>query len=314
MTRIASSATSRTGARAPSVGPGARADRRPLAFAWGMLDPVSGAHMAQRSASGSRSPRSWLSRMSGIALRSRCRSAWSQPWRARPPRDPVAVRDRSSAHPVAQVEHPGGPHDHVGVLEQVRRVDPAEEALAGRRARRARRPCATSSTSPAASIWPPTSPAATSIVRSPASACASADRGLYAVDEAERRVRVPSLGRRPVRHDDHVVDAARRGAAQPSVRSKTRRPTTGHADLVPVRPRHLGAGCSRTFELAGRRRAERPRPVNQSNSGPGWSRSSAMNPSTDTVLYRTTLPTCAPSSASRGAMLRGAGAASRGRS
>ena len=30
--------------------------------------------------------------------------------------------------------------------------------------------------------------------------------------------------------------------------------------------------------------------VNQSNSGPGWSFSSAMKPSTDTEAYMTTLP------------------------
>jgi hypothetical protein len=30
---------------------------------------------------------------------------------------------------------------------------------------------------------------------------------------------------------------------------------------------------------------------NQSNSGPGWSFSSAMKPSTDTEAYMTTLPT-----------------------
>ncbi len=30
---------------------------------------------------------------------------------------------------------------------------------------------------------------------------------------------------------------------------------------------------------------------NQSNKGPGWSSLSAMNPSTDTELYMTTLPT-----------------------
>src|ERR1700754_133234 len=34
---------------------------------------------------------------------------------------------------------------------------------------------------------------------------------------------------------------------------------------------------------------------NQSNSGPGWSFSSAMKPSTDTELYMTTLPTGASS-------------------
>ena len=31
--------------------------------------------------------------------------------------------------------------------------------------------------------------------------------------------------------------------------------------------------------------------VNQSNNGPGWSSSSAINPSTDTEAYMTTLPT-----------------------
>jgi hypothetical protein len=34
---------------------------------------------------------------------------------------------------------------------------------------------------------------------------------------------------------------------------------------------------------------------NQSNSGPGWSFSSATKPSTDTELYVTTLPTGLPS-------------------
>ena len=33
---------------------------------------------------------------------------------------------------------------------------------------------------------------------------------LDAVDEVERRLGVPALGFRPVRHDDHVVDPARR--------------------------------------------------------------------------------------------------------
>src|SRR6266542_5914360 len=39
--------------------------------------------------------------------------------------------DRSTAHPVAQVKHPVAVDHHVGILQQVLRVDRPEVALAG---------------------------------------------------------------------------------------------------------------------------------------------------------------------------------------
>ena len=81
--------------------------------------------------------------------------------------------DRSTAHPIAQVKHPVALNHHVRILQQVLRVDRPEVALAGpeHHGYDVQR---TSSTRPAASTWPPTSPAATSTMRSPASSCALA--------------------------------------------------------------------------------------------------------------------------------------------
>ncbi|GID30626.1 hypothetical protein Abr02nite_56090 [Paractinoplanes brasiliensis] len=76
---------------------------------------------------------------------------------------------------------------------------------------------------------------------------------------------------------------------QPSVMSKTWRPTT----VTPIRSQYgrvWSYDVCETFTTPLPSSGTSPL-VSQSNSGPGWSLSSAMKPSTDTELYMTTLPT-----------------------
>ena len=73
---------------------------------------------------------------------------------------------------------------------------------------------------------------------------------LDAVDEVERRLGVPAPGLRPVRHDDHVVDPARR-LPVPAVRHvEDVAADECRPDLVPVRP-GVVVGRLRHLHLAG---------------------------------------------------------------
>ena len=95
---------------------------------------------------------------------------------------------------------------------------------------------AISSTSPAASIWPPTSPAATLDGALARELLCLRHCCVDAVDEVKRRLGAPALWRRPVRPDDHVVDPARWRAA-PAVRQvEDVAADDRHSDLVPVGP------------------------------------------------------------------------------
>ena len=77
----------------------------PLTFVWGMLDPVSGAHMAERILSGSRTHRSRRWRTLRIGRRSRHRSAWWPRYWAGGPRN--LVSPGSSVVPVKAVARGG---------------------------------------------------------------------------------------------------------------------------------------------------------------------------------------------------------------
>ena len=147
-----------------------------------------------------------------------------------PPPDPT-----SAAHPIAQVKHPVALDHHVRVLQQVLRVDRPEVALAGPEhdghdvhahlVDQARgQHLATDVTRGDLDY------AVTRKLLRLGHGC------LDAVDEVERRLGVPTLGLRPVRHDDHVVDPTRR-LPVPAVRHvEDVAAGDRHPDLVPVRP------------------------------------------------------------------------------
>jgi ABC-type multidrug transport system ATPase subunit len=143
--------------------------------------------------------------------------------------------DRSTAHPIAQVKHPVALNHHVGILQQVLCVDRPEVALAGPEhdgydvhahlVDQARgKHLATDVTSG------DLDDAVTRKLLRLGYGC------LDAVDEVKRRLGVPALGLRPVRHDDHVVDPARR-LPVPAVRQvEDVAADECRPDLVPVRP------------------------------------------------------------------------------
>ena len=153
---------------------------------------------------------------------------------------------------------------------------------------------ATSSTRPAASAWPPTSPAATATVL-PRQLLRLRDRRSDVVDEGVGRFGVPAVGLRAVRHHDDVLADGR--ATLPAVRHVEQVPADDHrADRRPRRP-HVVDRRLRHPQLAGRVLTVTdvcsPLPYH-SKSGPTWSSSSAMKPSTDTTLCITTLPITSP--------------------
>src|SRR4026207_2391191 len=99
---------------------------------------------------------------------------------------------------------------------------------------------ATSSTSPAASTWPPTSPAATSTVRSPASSRARALAGSTPSTKGNGASAFQPSG--AGRCDTTTTWSIPLGGVppQPSVRSKTWRPATRHPLSAPDRARVCG--------------------------------------------------------------------------
>ena len=124
--------------------------------------------------------------------------------------------DRSSAHPIAQVKHPVALNNYVWAFQQVLRVDGAEVALAGPEhdgcdvhAYLVDQTCGEHLAADVASS--DLDSAVTRKLLRLGHGC------LDAVDEVERRLGVPALGRRPVRHDDHVVDPGSE-ASRPSRR------------------------------------------------------------------------------------------------
>src|SRR5258706_847899 len=116
-----------------------------------------------------------------------------------------------NAHPIAQVNHPVALNHHVRILQQVLRVDRPEVALAGPEhdgydvhAHLVDQTCGEHLATDVAS-----SDLDSAVTRK---LLRLGHGRLDAVDEVKRRLGVPALGRRPVRHDDHVVDrSVRRG-------------------------------------------------------------------------------------------------------
>lgn len=82
--------------------------------------------------------------------------------------------DRSTAHPIAQMKHPVALNHHVGILQQVLCVDRPEGALAGPEHDGYDVLAHLVDQAQGKDTLPPTSPAATSTMRSPASSCALA--------------------------------------------------------------------------------------------------------------------------------------------
>src|SRR4029078_13686203 len=148
---------------------------------------------------------------------------------------------------------------------------------------------ATSSPRPAASPWPPTSPAATSTMRSPASSCALAMAASTPSTKGNGASgSQPWAASRCVTTTTWSIPPGG-FPSQPSVMSKTWRPTSV-APIWSQYGRVLSEDVCDTFTSPLSSNATSPLD-NQSNSGPGWSFASATKPSTDTELYMTTLPT-----------------------
>src|SRR6476661_10642612 len=116
---------------------------------------------------------------------------------------------RSTAHPIAQVQHPVALNNDLWVFQQVLRVDGAEVPLAGPEydgcdvhAYLVDQTCGEHLA---------TDVAGGDLDHAVTGELLRLGHGrLDAVDEVKRRVGVPALGRRPVCHDDYVVDPARR--------------------------------------------------------------------------------------------------------
>jgi hypothetical protein len=127
-----------------------------------------------------------------------------------------ARSDRSTAHPIAQVKHPVALNRHVRILQQVLRVDRPEVTLAGPE----HDGCDVHAhlVDQARGKHLATDVASGDLDHAVPRELLGLGHGcLDPVDEVKRRLGVAALGLRPVRHDDHVVDPARRLAA-PAVR------------------------------------------------------------------------------------------------
>ena len=116
---------------------------------------------------------------------------------------------RSTAHPKAQVKHPIALNHHIRILQQVLNVDRPEVALTGPEhdgydvhAHLVDQTCGKHLATDVASG--DLDDAVTRKVLRLGDGC------FDSVDEVKRRPRVPALGLRSVRHDDHVIDPARR--------------------------------------------------------------------------------------------------------
>src|SRR5215211_1038738 len=144
-----------------------------------------------------------------------------------------ACRGPSAAHPVAQVQHPVAPDDHVGVLQQVLAVHRPEVPLTGpehhrgdvhrhlvHQAEREGLPADVARRYRHGAL--------------PGELLRLRDGLRDIVDEVVRRLRVPPVRLGPVRHHDHVLP--RRRPALPAVRHVEQVPPDHHRpDAVPRR-------------------------------------------------------------------------------
>ena len=179
----------------------------------------------------STTPRTRRSRRTG---RRSCRRSPSTSPRGPEP-DRAGRGGRSTAHPIAQVKHPVALDHHVRILQQVLRVDRPEVALAG--PEHDGYDVHAHLVDQARGKHLATDVAGGDLDDAVTRKLLRLGHGcLDAVDEVKRRLGVPALGLRPVRHDDHVVDPARR-LPVPAVRHvEDVAADDRHPDLVPVRP------------------------------------------------------------------------------